>query len=105
MIKEEIVDDNGNGSEDKESDLLCLSPSRLALAFGILLVILLLALLASCTLWMRARAHLKRPKPIMTSRPPRPPAGVPHGGTLVPARASSGPFLIASRPPYLRVIQ
>merc|ERR1719242_956381 len=108
MIKEEIVDNeglNGSGSDDKESDLLCLSPSRLALAFGILLVILLLALLASCTLWMRARAHLKRPKPIMTNRgPPRPPAGVP-AGTLVPARASSGPFLIASRPPYLRVIQ
>merc|ERR1719510_1615923 len=69
MIKEEIVDNeaNGNGSDDKESDLLCLSPSRLALAFGILLVILLLALLASCTLWMRARAHLKRPKPMMTT--------------------------------------
>ena len=76
MVREEIVDDSGNGSDDKESDLLCLSPSRLALAFGILLVILLLALLASCTLWMRARAHLKRPKPIMTNRPPRPPAGI-----------------------------
>ena len=95
MIKEEIIEEN-----DKESDLLCLSPSRLALAFGILLVILLLALLASCTLWMRARAHLKRPKPMMTTRPPRPPPGA-----LVPAPPTRGPFLIASRPPYLRVIQ
>merc|ERR1719266_1842070 len=111
MIKEEIVDNeglNGNGSDDKESDLLCLSPSRLALAFGILLVILLLALLASCTLWMRARAHLKRPKPstLFAPRPPRPPPP----GALVPAPggqvAPRGPFMVASRgAPYIRVVQ
>ena len=98
MIKEEVRIEE---EDDKESDLLCLSPSRLALAFGILLVILLLALLASCTLWMRARAHLKRPKPMMTTRPPRPH----HQGALVAAPPNRGPpFLIASRPPYLRVI-
>ena len=98
MIKEEVLVQE----EDKESDLLCLSPSRLALAFGILLVILLLALLASCTLWMRARAHLKRPKPMMPTRaPPR----AHHQGALVAAPPNRGPpFLIASRPPYLRVI-
>ena len=87
---------------ENDEDLLCLSPSRLALAFGILLVILLLALLASCTLWMRARSHSKRPKPsspFFTTRPPRPP-----GATLVPASPPRGPFVV-SRAPYIRVVQ
>ncbi len=53
-----------------EEDQLCLSPSRLVLGFGILLVILLLALVASCMMWMRARSYSRRPKPIMSPRPP-----------------------------------
>ena len=87
---------------DIEEDLLCLSPSRLALAFGILLVILLLALLGSCTMWMRARSHWKRPNPstIFAPRPPRPPPG-----TIVPAQPRP-PFMVASRgAPYIRVVQ
>ena len=88
-------------NEEKDEDLLCLSPSRLALAFGILLVILLVALLASCTMWMRARSHSKRPKPsaFFTTRPPRPP-----GAAIVPANAPRGPFVV-SRAPYIRVVQ
>ena len=88
-------------NEEKDEELLCLSPSRLALAFGILLVILLVALLASCTMWMRARSHSKRPKPsaFFTTRPPRPP-----GAAIVPANAPRGPFVV-SRAPYIRVVQ
>ena len=95
VSKEEVME------EEKDEDLLCLSPSRLALAFGILLVILLLALLASCTMWMRARSHSKRPKPsaFFTTRPPRPP-----GTTIVPASPPRGPFVV-SRAPYIRVVQ
>ena len=97
---EEVIE-----AETEEENLLCLSPSRLALAFGILLVILLLALLASCVMWMRARSHLKRPKPstLFASRPPRPPLP----GALVSATAPPrGPFMIASRgAPYIRVVQ
>jgi len=99
---EEVIE-----AETEEENLLCLSPSRLALAFGILLVILLLALLASCVMWMRARSHLKRPKPstLFASRPPRPP--LPGPGALVSATAPPrGPFMIASRgAPYIRVVQ
>jgi len=96
-------------SEVIEEDLLCLSPSRLALAFGILLVILLLALLASCVMWMRARSHLKRPKPstLFAPRPPRPPppgALVPAPGGQVAPRGH--PFMVTSRgAPYIRVVQ
>jgi hypothetical protein len=94
-------DETYEAEEGEEVDeLLCLSPSRLALAFGILLVILLLALVASCTMWMRARSYMQRPKPsnIMT-RPPRPPPG-----TIV--HSPRGPFLVGGpRPPYIRVLQ
>jgi len=46
-IPPETRDDNSSVSVESE-DQLCLSPSRLVLGFGILLVILLLALVASC---------------------------------------------------------
>ena len=37
---------------------MCLSPSRIILAFGILLMILVLALLFSCVLWFKARGQV-----------------------------------------------
>ena len=39
----------------QSDDQLCLSPTRIVLAFGVLLLILVLALLFSCVLWMKAR--------------------------------------------------
>ena len=39
----------------RSDDQLCLSPTRIVLAFGVLLLILVLALLFSCVLWMKAR--------------------------------------------------
>ena len=39
-------------------DELCLSSTRIILAFGVLLVILVLALLFSCVLWMKARGSM-----------------------------------------------
>ena len=69
---------------------LCLSPSRIVLAFGVLLLILVLALLLSCVLWMKARRR-SLPRP-------RPPVG--HGRIQRP----QPPFLLPqSRQPYVRV--
>ena len=109
--QQQVIESAASKAEEvivAEEDLLCLSPSRLALAFGILLVILLLALLASCVMWMRARSHLKRPKPSSTLFAPRPPRPPPPGA-LVPApgaAAPRGPFMVASRgAPYIRVVQ
>ncbi len=98
--KQESVPASTNDTVNE--DMLCLSPARLALAFGILLVILLLALVASCTMWMRARSHLKRPKPTTIIARPAVPPRPPPGAAVVPPR---GPFLIAPRPPYIRVMQ
>ena len=95
---------NSNIVEDTSEDLLCLSPSRLIMAFGILLVILLLALTASCVLWLRARSALRRPKPaaVLTRAAQRYPH--PHpGARMVPAR----PVFVATRTPvpYMRTVQ
>ena len=74
--------------------------------FGILLVILLLALTASCVLWLKARSALRRPKPaaILTRaqrhlHPHHPPPGT----RIVPAR----PVFVAARTPvpYIRTAQ
>ena len=54
------VDDNLPTFQN--DSVLCLSPSRIILAFGILLLILVLALLFSCVLWMKARGRV-RPRP------------------------------------------
>eukprot|EP00090_Calanus_glacialis_P002288 TRINITY_DN11708_c0_g1_i5.p1 TRINITY_DN11708_c0_g1~~TRINITY_DN11708_c0_g1_i5.p1 ORF type:complete len:436 (+),score=115.20 TRINITY_DN11708_c0_g1_i5:86-1309(+) len=57
---------------------LCLSPARIFLAFGTLLLILVLALLFSCVLWMKARRRIMpRPNhrqrgPLMMPNMPRP---------------------------------
>ena len=97
---------NVNNNVENTSDLLCLSPSRLIIAFGILLVILLLALTASCILWLKARSALRRPKPaaILTRaqrhiHPHHPPPGT----RIVPAR----PVFVAARTPvpYMRTAQ
>lgn len=94
---------NSNNVEDT-SDLLCLSPSRLIIAFGILLVILILALTASCALWLKARSALRRPKPAAILTRAQRHYAHPHPGTrIVPAR----PVFVASRTPvpYIRTVQ
>ena len=99
---------NANSNIEDTSDLLCLSPSRLIIAFGILLVILLLALTASCVLWLKARSALRRPKPaaILTRAQrhhPHHPLHPPPGTRIVPAR----PVFVAARTPvpYIRATQ
>ena len=42
----------------QSDDQLCLSQTRIVLAFGVLLFILVLALLFSCILWMKARRSI-----------------------------------------------
>ena len=89
---------------DNDSDLLCLSPSRLIVAFGVLLVVLLLALVAACMLWLRARSALRRPSPFQVrERAVRQAAAatavVPAGHRPVFAVRSPHPT------PYIRVVQ
>ena len=56
--QEDLIEvDVANTDVEGSSDLLCLSPSRLIVAFGVLLVVLLLALVAGTT------AHDTRLKP------------------------------------------
>ena len=54
------IEESGKVAIIDESDLLCLSASKLILAFGILLFVLLVALAFSCILWLRARNGLAR---------------------------------------------
>ena len=106
------INEGKEGGETDTSDLLCLSPARLIMAFGILLVILLLALTASCVLWLRARSALRRPKPtgaILTRAQRHPHHGQHHhhhpGATrIVPAVR---PVFVATRTPmpYIRSVQ
>ena len=111
-------EDNDDGATItvESEDQLCLSPSRLVLGFGILLVILLLALVASCMMWMRARSYSRRPKPILSPRPPprvqlspgtrvsSPMAASPTGSpqTTTTAIVSARPYFVAPR--YIRVM-
>ena len=57
---DDIPQDNSfNKLERLQSDdQLCLSPTKIILAFVVLLLILVLALLFSCVLWMKARESL-----------------------------------------------
>ena len=86
--------------DQEDPDLLCLSPSRLIIAFGILLVVLLLALVTACVLWLRARAALRRPNPYnLRSQRAR---------TLMPAAAAPPRPVFVRSPhptPYIRVVQ
>ena len=105
-----------NSAVPIEEDQLCLSPSRLVLGFGILLVILLLALVASCMMWMRARSYSRRPKPtaILSPRPPQRVQMSPGGVTRVTSPmgtantgstatiVSARPYFVAPR--YIRVM-
>ena len=106
---------------EETENLLCLSPSRLILAFGVILFILLLALIFACMLWWRARhagtrhgGHSRlRPKahppphpphlppPAMIARAPHPPP--PPGPPVGPARRGPA-FFIRGRMPYIRVV-
>jgi len=62
------------------SSELCLSPARIVVAFGTLLLILVLALLFSCVLWMKARRrimphthkHHRQRGPLIVPNLPRP---------------------------------
>lgn len=86
-----------------QDNLLCMSPSRVILAFGIVLFILLLALVIACMLWMRARSRRHPPSP---PPPLRGPKG-PMGGTI-PSMRGRPPVLMPARggmPPYIRVMQ
>ena len=109
---------------EETENLLCLSPSRLILAFGVILFILLLALVFACMLWMRARnagvgpghsrlrmrpksaqvppGHTHLPPPAMIARAPHG-----HGPPPVPPPRPVGPargFFVRGRMPYIRVV-
>lgn len=104
-VEETVVEQN-LVKDDGES-LLCLSPSRLALAFGLLLVVLLVALVFSCTLWMRSKSFFRRTKAV----PPPPPLITRSAGNLAPPPATlrrGPPLMFPNRgrmPPYIRVLQ
>jgi len=71
------------GAKEHESQL-CLSPTRLVLAFGVLIIVIIASLLLSCYLWMKARKRI-------LPRPPMPIQRVPY---IMPNRAR----------PYIRVL-
>ena len=68
----------------QDDSTLCLSPTRLVLAFGVLIVVIIISLLFSCYLWMKARKR-------MMPRGPMPIQRVPY---MMPNRAR----------PYIRVM-
>lgn len=72
------------GASAESESQLCLSPTRLVLAFGVLIVIIIASLLLSCYLWIKARKR-------MLPRPPMPIQRVPY---MMPNRAR----------PYIRVM-
>lgn len=81
-VKHEI--NNLLGVNDNEETTLCLSQTRLVLAFGVLIIVIISSLLLSCYLWMKARKR-------MMPRPPIPIQRVPY---IIPSRAR----------PYVRVL-
>ena len=84
-VAEEVNHEISNllGAEHDESTL-CLSQTRLVLAFGVLIIVIIASLLLSCYLWMKARKR-------MLPRPPIPIQRVPY---MMPNRAR----------PYIRVL-
>jgi len=82
------VDSNSYTAVEKVqmSSELCLSPARIVVAFGTLLLILVLALLFSCVLWMKARRRI-----------------MPHSHKHKHHR-QRGPLIVPNLPrPYIRV--
>ncbi|TRY68867.1 hypothetical protein TCAL_05077 [Tigriopus californicus] len=104
-VQDTVVEQKLLETDDDES-LLCLSPSRLALAFGLLLVVLLVALVFSCILWMRSKSFFRRSKAV-----PPPPLIARSAGNLAPPPGTlrrGPPLLFPNRgrmPPYIRVLQ
>ena len=119
--------------EASSANLMCVSPPRLLVAFSVLLLVLLLALVCACALWARARGlfagvavggasgggsstsgtpllAVKRGSPppphghIMAARGPPPPPPPPPPGP--PPGTRRGPHVIMQRgmPPYIRVM-
>ena len=84
-VAEEVNHEISNllGAEHDEGTL-CLSQTRLVLAFGVLIIVIIASLLLSCYLWMKARKR-------MLPRPPIPIQRVPY---MMPNRAR----------PYIRVL-
>ena len=76
---------NRSIDQDRAESQLCLSPARIFLAFGVLLSIIVLALLFSCVLWMKARRRIM-PRPPLHPRQ--------RGAYIMPSRAR----------PYIRVL-
>ena len=83
LAKDDIQDDTAEST-------LCLSPTRLVLAFGVLITVMIASLLLSCYLWMKARKKMM----------PRPRMG--------PIPIQRGPYMMpGTRPrpaPYIRVL-
>ena len=80
-VEHEVSSLAGAGAE--EGATLCLSPTRLVLAFGVLIVVIIASLLLSCYLWIKARKR-------MLPRPPIPIQRVPY---MMPSRARPGPYI------------
>lgn len=93
----------------QDNGLLCLTPSKLIVAFSVILLVLLLALIFSCMLWLRARSGLARtrhllpkphPGPLMSPPPPGHLRAGPHG------HPRPRPVIVPrGRMPYIRVMQ
>ena len=83
-----LAESSKDGSDDENT--LCLSPTRLVLAFGVLITVMIASLLLSCYLWMKARKKMM----------PRPRMG--------PIPIQRGPYMMpGTRPrpaPYIRVL-
>lgn len=92
-VEHEIKEDQYRADNSKDSgdeSTLCLSPTRLVLAFGVLITVMIASLLLSCYLWMKARKKMM----------PRPRMG--------PIPIQRGPYMMpGTRPrpaPYIRVL-
>ena len=82
-VEHEVSSLAGAGAGAEEGATLCLSPTRLVLAFGVLIVVIIASLLLSCYLWIKARKR-------MLPRPPIPIQRVPY---MMPSRARPGPYI------------
>ena len=83
-VEHELYLAKDDTQDDTVESTLCLSPTRLVLAFGVLITVMIASLLLSCYLWMKARKR-------MMPRGPMPIQRVPY---MMPNRAR----------PYIRVM-